>query len=76
MVHSVLAASAVDSLKKDSTKTKDGRTGKKREATLFSQILEEKEEEQKTGAMDCHTVTYGKDCRIRNFQYQTGEYRY
>ena len=76
MVQSVLATATVDKVKRDSDKSKDKASGRKRENSLFSQVLEEKKEEQKAAAMNCHTVTYGRDCRIRNFQYQSGEYRY
>ena len=76
MVQSVLATTAIDKVKRDSAKANDSRTGKKSDTSLFAQILEEKEEEQKGMAMDCHTITYGRDCRIRNFQYQSGEYHY
>lgn len=75
MVQAVVGASLADKVKRDSDKSNGSDLGRKRENSLFAQILEEKEEEQKA-AMNCHTVTYGRDCRIRTFQYQPIEYHF
>lgn len=43
----------------------------------FSQVLQEVSEEKFPDApMHCHTVTYGRDRRLRTFLYHSGEYRY
>ena len=76
MVHSVEAVSSVDKVKRDANKTTNSRTQDKQSKALFSQILDQKKQEQKANSMECHTVTYGQDSRLRTFQYQSREYNY
>lgn len=76
MVHSVVAVSSVDKVKRDAHKAVDAHSQKKQQESAFSQILEQTVEEQRTIPMECHTLTYGQDSRLHTFQYQMREYNY
>lgn len=76
MVHSVMAISTLDKLKRDDNSMANHSKGKQK-GSLFAQMLNhECEEQQKAAPMECHVVTYGQDCMLRNFLYQQREYRY
>lgn len=74
MVHSVVAISESDRIKRDARKENGAR--QKHSTSLFSQILEEKTEEQKEAPRVCHTTTYGQDSMLHTFEYQKREYHY
>ena len=76
MVHSVMAISSAGKVKRDSSSSIDTRSDKEQSDHLFSQVLDEKIEEQKNAPLNCHTITYGHDSRLHTFQYQTREYHY
>ena len=76
MVHSVTAVSEVDKIKRDMPKMNHGYADSKQSDPLFSQILEQKEQELQHDSIACHTVTYGSDSKIHTFQYQSREYHY
>lgn len=77
MVHSVMAVSTTDRLKRDANRMTDTYTQGKQQQSLFAQILNrEVEEQQQVAPRECHTVTYNQDCMLRNFLYQQREYHY
>lgn len=76
MVHSVMAVSTVDKLKSDANNTADSHSHGRQQESLFAQILNQTVEEQQTAPRECHTVTYGQDCKLRTFEYQQREYHY
>lgn len=76
MIHSVLAVPSTGKIKRESYKSTGTPSDKEQSNHLFSQILEEKMDEQKKAPMDCHTLTYGQDSRLHTFYYQSREYNY
>lgn len=76
MVHSVMAVSTADKLKRDANKAADAHSHGKKTATLFSEILNQAVDEQQEAPRQCHTVTYGQDSKLRTFRYQQREYHY
>ena len=42
----------------------------------FAQFLEDAVEENRGASLTCHVTTYGRDSRIRTFDYQTRTYHY
>ena len=42
----------------------------------FAQLLEDAVEENQGASLTCHVTTYGRDSRIRIFDYQTRIYHY
>lgn len=75
VVHSVAMVSSVDRVKRDANRTRDF-SPRGRQSVLFSQILEEKEQELQRTPLECHTITYGQDSRLRTFLYRSREYGY
>lgn len=75
MVHSVMAVSTADKLKRDAGKTANSYGNGKKEQSLFSEILQKTVEEEKA-PRECRTLTYGQDSRLHPFLYQQREYRY
>ena len=75
MVHSVLAVSAIDKVKRDVHKENGS---PKQSNSLFARVLEqtEKEMKNKENIQDCYTVTYGQDSKMNEFRYQMREYHY
>ena len=77
MVHSVMAVSTTDKVKRDANKTTDPYAQGKAQQSLFAEILDQEVDERRQAApRECHTVTYGQDCMLRNFLYQKREYHY
>lgn len=75
MVHSVEAVSSVDKVRRDADRARDFQS-KSKQNSLFSQILNQKTEDLQKDSMECHTVTYGQDSKLRTFLYQSREYSY
>lgn len=75
VVHSVTMVSSADRVKRDANRERDFTPGSRQDAR-FSQILEEKEQELQRASLECHTVTYGQDSRLRTFLYRSREYGY
>ena len=76
MVHSVLAIPSTGYVKRELSGSPYEQPDRKQQTSSFSQILDEKLEEQKTASMNCQTTTYGNDRRIHTFQYLAREYHY
>ena len=76
MVHSVLAVPSVGKVKREFRNMPDEQHNETEKNSSFSSILKEKLNEQKSAPRTCHTVTYGNDCMLHMFQYQTREYHY
>jgi len=75
MVHSVLAVSETDKVKREGRK--ENSQSRKHSGSLFSQVLAQKTEEQRQEApRTCHTTTYGQDSRLHTYQYEKREYHY
>ncbi|MBE5884239.1 MAG: hypothetical protein E7291_07465 [Lachnospiraceae bacterium] len=76
MVHSVLAVSSADKVKRDTNKSEESYHSGKQSKPLFAQILEQCKEEIQSAPAECYTVTYGQDSKLRTFQYRMREYNY
>ena len=76
MVHSVVAVTKTDKLRRDAQKTRESYQESGQSPSLFSQILEQKEQELEKAPMNCRTITYGSDSKLHTFQYQSKEYHY
>lgn len=76
MVNSVTAVSGVYKTRRDERRVPASQYGKKNAEGLFAKILEENIKETGSNAVDCCTVTYGRDCKMQTFLYQTREYRH
>ncbi len=78
MVNSVLAVSTIGKTKHDDVKSDHSLQERKQMNSnpLFSQILQEEVEEQRSASLNCHTLTYGQDSRLHAFEYQKREYHY
>jgi|GluameStandDraft_1065615.scaffolds.fasta_scaffold107946_1 hypothetical protein len=44
----------------------------KQSSGTFAQLLQDAVEQGTDSSMNCHVTTYGRDCRIRIFDYQPG----
>lgn len=76
MVASVAAVSGVPRAKYDQRRGAHSDSKKKDAEKLFASILEGSVKESRARAVDCRTVTYGRDSKVQDFLYQTREYRY
>lgn len=76
MVHSVVGVAITDKVKRDAPREANSYSKGKDSNALFSEILEQRIEEQKEAPRSCHTVTYGQDSKLHTFQYQKREYHY
>lgn len=76
MVTSVAAVSGVPKAKHDQQRGAYSDSKKKDTEKLFASILEGSVQENRAKAMDCRTITYGRDSKVQDFFYQTREYRY
>ncbi len=76
MVQSVAAVPGVGKVKREHYNAAQFEAGGKNSNGSFAKILESAKEETRNSSMDCHTTTYGRDCQIRTFLYQSGEYRF
>lgn len=76
MVQSVAAVSGVGRIRREHRNTSYSGMKEKEANDNFAQVLEEAKKETRNTSMNCHTTTYGRDCKMRTFLYQPGEYRY
>lgn len=76
MVQSVTAVPNIGKVKREHHNAARFEAGGKNSNGSFAKVLENAEEETRKSSMDCHTVTYDRDCQIRTFLYQSGEYRF
>lgn len=75
MVQSVAAVSGVSKVRRDRRDISYPGTKERESNDNFAQVLEEAKKETRNTSMNCHITTYGRDCRMRTFLYQPGEYR-
>jgi len=75
MVQSVMATPKLKKTKSERNKSSFSSSGEKKEH-LFNKILSDAIEEQDSSNVICHNTTYGQDCRLQTFHYQSREYHY
>ena len=71
-----MAVSNTVKVRRDADSSANNYSEEKEKMPLFARILDEQIEEQQVAPRECHTVTYGQDCLLRNFRYQQREYHY
>lgn len=76
MVASVAAVSNVPKTRREEPRIPYSDFKKENGVRSFARILEENVKETKAALMDCNTMTYGRDSRMRDFSYQAREYHY
>ena len=75
MVQSVMATPKLKKTKQEYSKSSYSHSDSKPEQS-FNRILDQAIEEQDAAPVICHTSTYGQDCRMQTFHYQSREYHY
>lgn len=76
-MNSVMAITSSDKVKRDNDKRMtNSYADEKRDKAIFREILNQRVEERKEAPRECHTLTYGQDCRLHAFLYQQREYHY
>ncbi len=76
MVQPVMAVSSAGRIRRDQRKHYHLDPECKKSNDDFAEILENAKKELPKASLDCYTTTYSRDCRIRTFLYQSGEYHY
>lgn len=72
MVQQVEAVPHVGKVIRDRYKSVYSDARKENSTGTFAQLLEDAVEENRSASMGCHITTYGRDSRIRIFDYQPG----
>lgn len=74
MVNSVLAVSRTREERQEKQDVPYSGSGEKGLQKSFSKMLEQAVNESQNVSVECHTTTYGPDCRLMMFHYKTREY--
>jgi len=75
MVQSVVTAPKAKKTKQEHSSSSNSRS-EKQSGNMFHQFLDQAIEEQEKTPVLCHTTTYGQDCQMQFFHYQSREYHY
>lgn len=76
MVQQVEAVPHVGKTVRDRYKAVYPDSRKETSSGTFAQLLKDAVEENQSASISCHITTYGRDSRIRTFDYQPRTYHY